>query len=146
LTVVGDGEERAALEHHSASLGISSRVDFLGELAPEHVREVLVSSRFLCLPSHSESFGIVMIEALACGVPVVGFAPTLGEVDRVVHTQCGVPIIDRSSRGITEALTAALDRSWNRESLRERAVKGFSPAAVTGRYVHFLQEVMDGSA
>lgn len=72
LDIVGDGPERAKLERRVQVLGLRSRVRFLGEL-PDQL-EVYARMKAACLlvaPSSREGFGIVAVEAWACGLPVV---------------------------------------------------------------------------
>ena len=69
LLMVGDGPERAAAEELCRSKGIDSDVVFLGKV--KNPIEPLLISDLLLLPSETESFGLVALEAMAAGVPVV---------------------------------------------------------------------------
>lgn len=71
LLVAGDGEWRARIEAQGRASGLGERVRFLGAVPHERLPSVLGCADFLLLSSDLESFGIVLIEALACGVPVV---------------------------------------------------------------------------
>ncbi len=73
LTVVGDGDLRASYEREAERLGLRARVHFSGRLDREALREAYRAADFLVLPSVSraEAFGIVLIEAQACGLPVI---------------------------------------------------------------------------
>jgi glycosyltransferase involved in cell wall biosynthesis len=70
LVVVGDGPERRGLEALAASLGVSRQVEFTGWATDAQKHEVLGGARALLFPGE-EDFGIVGVEALACGTPVV---------------------------------------------------------------------------
>lgn len=69
LLMVGDGPDRAKAEHLASQLGVRERVLFLGKV--KNPIEPLVISDLLVLPSVTESFGLVALEALAAGVPVI---------------------------------------------------------------------------
>jgi colanic acid/amylovoran biosynthesis glycosyltransferase len=77
LEVCGDGAEREALEHLAAELGVREAVVFRGALERGQVREALSRAHALVLPSRTmpdgeiETLGVVILEALASGVPVV---------------------------------------------------------------------------
>ncbi len=73
LQIVGDGDLRSEFERLAADLEISDRVVFSGRLSNEGLIRALQDSDIIVLPSinNNEAFGIVLIEALACGVPLV---------------------------------------------------------------------------
>ena len=91
LRIVGSGNLLSQLKKQSEALGISDQVTFLGQLSREAVMEELISSQVFVLPSFFETFGVVIIEALACGKPVIA-------------TRCGGPesIVDHSNGMLTE--------------------------------------------
>ena len=70
LVMIGDGPERADAEREARDLKVDADVRFLGRLG--NVADLLPSSDLFLLPSQSESFGLAALEAMACGVPVVG--------------------------------------------------------------------------
>lgn len=71
LTVVGDGPERKDFERRAGELGISDRVDFVGYQSQSQVRERLAGTDLFVLPSFAEGVPVVLMEAMAAGVPVV---------------------------------------------------------------------------
>ena len=70
--VIGDGPERTALEGLAARLGVSARVDFLGQLPPAEALEEARKCTLFVMPSTEEAFGVVYIEAMAGGLPAIG--------------------------------------------------------------------------
>jgi glycosyltransferase involved in cell wall biosynthesis len=79
LLLVGDGSARAALEREAARHGVSDRVVFTG--AVDHVREMLCAIDVFASPSDQETFGLAVLEALACGLPAVyATCPPLDEL------------------------------------------------------------------
>ena len=73
LVIAGDGEDRPALEARARAAGLDGRAHFLGAVAHDRLPEVLRAADVLLLTSELESFGIVLLEAMACGVPPVAF-------------------------------------------------------------------------
>jgi glycosyltransferase involved in cell wall biosynthesis len=73
LVVVGDGDLRERYEADSVRLGVAGRVRFAGTVQHAELPLYYAASDVLVLPSSSESFGIVLIEAMACGRPVVTY-------------------------------------------------------------------------
>jgi glycosyltransferase involved in cell wall biosynthesis len=73
LNVVGSGDLREEYEERSRGLGIAERVDFLGNISDEDLPKKYQEADCLVLPSlnKSEAFGIVLVEALASGLPVI---------------------------------------------------------------------------
>jgi len=81
--IVGDGNDRAALEQLAAKLGIAGRVEFRGELSREALCRAYQEADVFVLPSQTEGFGVVFLEAMYSGLPVVaaraGGAPNVIE-------------------------------------------------------------------
>jgi glycosyltransferase involved in cell wall biosynthesis len=71
LVFVGDGEDRAKLQHHAFQLGISERVVVTGFLTAEKVSDHLNAADAFLVGSVYEGWSVAMVEALACGKPIV---------------------------------------------------------------------------
>jgi N-acetyl-alpha-D-glucosaminyl L-malate synthase BshA len=105
LVMVGDGPDRDAAEEEARSLGVQDSVSFLGKI--DNIAPLLAGADLFLLPSQTESFGLAALEALACGVPVVGSnAGGLPEVIRSGETGvlCEVGDVDGMIRGAIEIL------------------------------------------
>lgn len=72
LTIVGDGDDRARLEAIAVDAGLASRVTFTGRLDDAHLIELYRRCSMFVLPSDREGFGLVFLEAMAAGKPVIG--------------------------------------------------------------------------
>lgn len=70
-SVIGDGPERFELEHLVCELGIEGRVQFMGAQPSAQVVRSMMNSQMVVVPSRQESFGLVALEAMALGKPVV---------------------------------------------------------------------------
>jgi glycosyltransferase involved in cell wall biosynthesis len=71
LLLAGDGPDRVALSRLAASLGIADRVELLGQLSRDELRQLHARADAFVLPSERESFGLAALEARAAGLPVI---------------------------------------------------------------------------
>ncbi len=108
LVVIGDGPEHGALCQQVAALGIGASVQLLGALASDQqVRAWYQRAAIFCLPSIQEGFGIVFLEAMASGLPVVSTTATaIPEV--VPHGQAGLLVPPRDSAALAGAILTLL--------------------------------------
>ncbi|HEY9888077.1 MAG TPA: glycosyltransferase, partial [Candidatus Obscuribacterales bacterium] len=115
LTVVGDGSERAAIEASAVQLGLGDRVEFVGYKSQAEVRDYLQATDIFVLPSFAEGVPVVLMEAMAAGVPVLT-TQIAGVPELVTHQETGwlVP------PGDAKALAAALETLIADAALRNR--------------------------
>ena len=71
LTLVGDGSRRAALEQQARRLDVADRIEFAGTVGQDALRAHYLESDVFCLPSFGEGIPVVLMEAMATGLPVV---------------------------------------------------------------------------
>jgi len=71
LEIAGDGNHRGQLERLAADLGVSARVEFTGMLSREQVRDSMHRANALVSASEVETFGVVLLEAMSTGLPVI---------------------------------------------------------------------------
>jgi len=87
LKVVGEGRLWPQFRNQAAQSGL--RVEFLGKLSAEGNARLLRESSLFCMPSRQENFPIVYLEALACGAPIIGYAPVVEELNQALATETG---------------------------------------------------------
>lgn len=145
VTLAGEGELEPRLRQAIAREGLGDRVRVIGHAPPSQhlaqVREMLLGAEVMCLPSRSESFGLVFIEALACGTPVVGFGSTVREIRDAMGVEIGEPLDHGSAEELAAATERVLGSVWNRAELRRAATETFGPAAVADAYADLLARV-----
>jgi len=120
--LIGDGEERAALEARAAALGVSERLSITG--AVTDVEGVLAAADVLAAPSRNEGMGRVLVEAMAIGLPVVG--TTVGGIpDVIIDGECGRLVAPDDAA----ALAAALAELGSDAALRAKLGAAAGPRA-----------------
>ncbi|HWE52082.1 MAG TPA: glycosyltransferase family 4 protein [Bryobacteraceae bacterium] len=124
LIIGGEGEEREAIEQTAASLKLDGRAIFPGRLDPEEVVRYLNGCRFLVIPSRSETFGIIALEGLAAGKPVL--ATNSGGLPETLRAWPeGTLLVQPSVDGLLEGMTAWLHGEMPQRS--ERNTPGSIP-------------------
>jgi L-malate glycosyltransferase len=142
LLLVGDGPERSRAQELADAEGVADQVLFLGK--QESVAELLACSDLFLLPSQNEAFGLVALEAMSCGVPVI--ATRTGGIPEVVEHGvsgylAGVGDVEAMADAGLELLGDA-DR-WRRFSQAARdAAQHFSADRVVAEYEAFYTEVL----
>lgn len=112
LVLVGDGEMRAEIEAMIAARGLSQHVTITGYVDAGGVRDVLLASRAMVLPSFAEGLPVVIMEALALRTPVIVSA--IAGTPELVDGQCGWLIPAGSVEAIADAMADALAASPER--------------------------------
>lgn len=107
LLIAGDGPERRALERLTDQLGLGDRVKFLGVLPHENLFEYYCAADALVLASSREGWPNVLLEAMACGTPVVA-TNVWGSGEVVGAPEAGVVVDERSAEALANAARALL--------------------------------------
>jgi len=92
-----------------------------------------------CLPSFSEGFPCVVVEAMACGKPVV--ASQVGGVTEIVDDQSGIMVPPGDARALCNALLVATSRSWDSAAIRQKIVDSFSWEYLTGELFNLIKSI-----
>lgn len=146
LVLIGDGPEKAYLQDLAQQLGIAERVRFLGFLPQDQVRHWLQRAKLFVLPSLEEGLGVVLLEALACGTPIV--ASGVGGIVDVVTAEVGqlVPPADSDSLGRT-IVQVLLGAAWDQMSqdARQRAVTVYDWDHVGSQYLSVYRTLLSQS-
>lgn len=133
LQIVGDGQLRAHLEHQVKSLGLSERVDFAGEQS--NVYPFYAGADIFVIPSLFEGFPLTLCEAIAHGLPAVGFSTCGGTKAQIIHQKTGLlcPGIDEAAE-LEEALRRLMQNRDERARMglaaQQLFAECFSNAAV----------------
>jgi len=121
LLVVGRGDDLPRLQGiaHQTGLIAGGGVEFLGSVGDTQLDGLLGSCRAFALPSESEGFGLVYLEAMARGRPCVG--ARAGATPEIITEDTGLLVDYGDIPGIARACASALLREWPQEPMLERA-------------------------
>ena len=142
--VVGQGPEWAQLVRLRGELGAADTVELLGDVSRERLAEEYVNADLFCLPSVQEGFGIVFLEAMAAGLPVVACrAAAIPEVVRDGLT--GVLVPPRDPKGLADVLEQLARDPGRARRLGDegrRRVAEFAPERVAERFLHAVRSIV----
>lgn len=148
LEISGEGPERERLRHSGDTLGIAGQLHFRGRIPSNAMPGFYQGLDVLVLPSVSrpnwiEQFGRVLIEAMACGVPVVG--SSCGEIPHVIG-DAGIIFPEGNLHALVHALSAlAADPAWRAELAqrgRARVLEHFTQAQIAAATYSVYREVI----
>jgi len=112
----GAGPEEGNLQGQIDQLRLGEKVRLLGSVPSDILPLWMNACDLFVLPSLSESFGVVQIEALACGKPVVS-ARNRGSEEVIISDEYGLLVKSADSKDLGEMILVALDREWGREAI-----------------------------
>lgn len=138
LIIVGDGEEQQNLQDLAKNLKLTDRVRFLGALNHQKLADVYTAADALVLASSREGWANVLLEAMACGTPVVATA-IWGTPEVVRSPEAGVLINDRSAEGIAQGVKTLFANYPDRQAIRRYAEMFSWDETVAGYYEVLLK-------
>lgn len=133
-------EER--LKRMAEELGLGDHVRFLGIQSPDQVAETMRRSSLLVLPSRRETLGAVLIEALACGIPVI--ATRCGGPEDVVNDSVGRLVPNEDPSSLADAMETVLNQreQYDPQVLRKYAIERFSWQTVAAQTIDLYRSAL----
>jgi rhamnosyl/mannosyltransferase len=123
--LVGDGPERRGLELKASQMGIADRVTFAGEVSHEELSALYRACDLFVLPSvtRQEAFGVVQLEAMACGKPVISTDPGTGVAWVNQHGETGLVVPPGNAAALHDAIKSLLEDAPRRTALGEAGAR-----------------------
>ena len=122
LVIVGDGPYKPELERLTHALGLSGAVEFRGHVSPEEKVKLLCQATVVANPSPKEGWGLTVIEANACGVPVVA-SRSPGLIDSIKDGETGFLVEHGNVEQLAQRMVEVLVNGEVRERLSRGAVR-----------------------
>ncbi len=148
LLVVGTGPEAANLGEQAYLAGVADRIRFLGDISDEHLPAYFQASDLFVLPSsqRSEAFGIVLLEAMAAGTPLISTELNTGTSWVNQHGKTGLVVPPRDPDALTQAINSLLADDARRQQMganaQHRARTEFDFSLLVDRLLDLYQEVV----
>lgn len=142
LTIVGEGNYMAELQALAKDLGVGDKVRFYGYCPREKLVRLYNLSDVFVLPSMAESFGMVFVEAMSCGLPVIG--ARVGGVPDIIKEDNGILVEPGSVQDVIDAIQTLSTDSQLRQSMgkanRDKAVAQYAWRSVADSYELIYRE------
>jgi len=144
LVVIGEGPQKRDLQALAQSIGISGKVTWLPFMQQEDVRRWMQRARVLVLPSTEEGQGVVLLEAMACGTPVVG--SRVGGIQDVITPDVGALVQPADPDALVRAVVALFgdERRWvvSSRAARARAVERYDWDRIACRFIVLYERII----
>lgn len=123
LVLVGEGPLEASLKSQVARMGLQDKVAFVGRVEEEDIAAYYHASDAFVLPSieNTEAYGIVQLEAMACGKPVISTDLPTGVSFVNLHGKTGLVVPPRNAEALAEAMNLLLNDEEAREAMGQFA-------------------------
>ena len=142
MRILGEGNLRPQLEAHIRQLGLEKRIHLPGmirDMEPEYTQ-----AQIFAIPSRYESFGLATAEAMAYGLPVVGFADCPGTNELVADGCNGILVGGRATADLAAALEILMDNAKLRESYGQtgrQMLQGHHPERVANLWENLIRDI-----
>lgn len=145
LNIVGDGPEKNELIRLVQNEGLNAQIKFLGLLGHYEVKHKIATSDALVLSSNYETFGVVIIEALALGKPVV--ATKCGGPESIINSEVGYLVEKNSVDSMAEGLRKLYRNRHNfsQEKIRGYCENNFSERLISNKLTEIYIDILHGS-
>ena len=143
LTIIGDGPDRAFIESKVTDYRLSNQIQLVGVKTPEEVNDLLCHSDCFVLSSRLETFAIVVIEAMAKGLPVV--ATRSGGPETFLRPEHGLLVDKESVTQLTDAMRYMKEhyKEYDSSVIREFCHDHFSQDVIADRIIDTYRQIIN---
>ena len=142
LLIIGEGPEKINLQNQIDLLNLSNQIILVGKKTRVEINELMSESDVFVLASRSETFGVVYIEAMAAGLPVI--ASKCGGPEELVDMQNGILVDIDDTKQLADALLAMKSNIhlYNRDEIAARSREKFSSEVIAGKLMKLYLETL----
>lgn len=143
LNIVGDGMEKDNLLNLAKELKLGDKVVFYGYQNKDFINELLLNSSIYIMTSHTESFGLVLIEAMSYGVPCIAYTSAQGANEIIDDGEDGYLISNRNEQDMIDKIESLINDKKLRIKLGKNArkkSKNYSSEVVLGKWSKLINK------
>lgn len=140
MLIIGDGEEHAGLQCQINDSGLQNHIRLLGRKTKTEIASLLQNSDVFILPSRGENFSVAVLEALACGLPVI--ASITGGIRECISPQNGILFPVDDVHALADAIQTMYDNreNYNHQLIADDCRARFSPEVIARQLSAVFEE------
>ena len=138
LTIIGSGQQHDEIKDFVRKNKLADRINLLGNISDGEISKIMLKADVFCLPSHYEAFGLVYLEALEHGLPVIGYGPSITAIEKEMKIKCGIPLKNYDSLSIANAIEECMDIEWKRTQIQKIVTSTFNPYSISKRMANII--------
>ena len=142
MIIIGGGKEQANLQQQINESGLQDHIRLLGQKTKTEITSLLQNSDVFILPSHRETFGVVIIEALACGLPAI--STICGGPEEIITDRNGILVPVNDANALAEAIKKMVSTysTYDHQAIAEDCQARFSPKVIAQQLTDIFQQVI----
>jgi len=143
LRIAGRGESKEQLEKQARQMNLSDRVTFLGRVSRDQMVQEMQGANCFLLASTYEAFGVVLIEAMSTGLPVI--ATRSGGPESILDESCGFLVEPGNIEELTQAMlkmVSEYDR-FDPQHIRGRTLKYYGSQLIAEKYLSVFESILE---
>lgn len=142
LTIIGEGKEYENLTQQIHSTSLQNNIHLVGIKTKEQIAEILKNSSIFLLPSRNENFSVAVLEALACGLPVI--ASICGGIRECINEKNGLlfPVDDVEKLSQSILYAAQHIDKYDRKAIAEDCQARFAPEVIAKQLTQIFEDTI----
>ena len=142
IVIIGEGKERKNLEKLINDKGLKKQVKLIGKKSKNEIKDILSESNAFVLVSRSETFGVVYLEAMMTGLPVIG--TRCGGPEEIINESNGILVDVNDVKGVQHALETMYDNISNYDGyeISNDCRRKYSPNVISAKIINVFEQAI----
>ena len=138
--IVGQGDDMVEFKKCSRDFNIDNAIKIIGQVPHKKISEYMKNADFIILPSWTEGLPTVLVEAMACGLPVI--ASKVGGIPEIINKDIGVLVEPKNPEELAKGVINAISKGWDRQFIKEHA-KDYTWEKNAEKTIELYKEVLN---